>query len=519
MRRKAMKSVAAMKSLLGFLTGLAVALGGCAAGPNYHTPKPDTPPAFVANAHADAAASAAKASAPDLATWWHALNDPELDSLVERAIKSNPDLEIALTRLQQARNYEAVVAGHALPDVDASAAAARGTGNDLTKGRADQGLRSADNSNGLQHINTIAGFDAVWELDLFGKYRREFEAARYDAQAAAAARSSVITSLIADVVRAYIDLRGLQISAGILRSASTVLRESLRIVNIRYERGITNELDVQLATRELDTLEAQIGPVDAEVSASEYALAVLLGEYPESIVHELSSATLIPSMPAPVAPGAPLDLLKRRPDIQQAERELASATARIGVATANLFPQVALIGSIGSQSQALGTVPNISKHIWSFGPGAVWPLLDFGALDAEVNIAHLEAHASLVTYRKTILSAVQQVDAALDGYTAQQDRLKYLGDAMVAGQRAVDLANARYNRGLTDFLNVVDAERQFYDLQEQYAAAQVTQGEQFVQLYKSLGGGWQDYQGIPAIRRPQPAIIAAFRRTLSSSAP
>jgi NodT family efflux transporter outer membrane factor (OMF) lipoprotein len=520
-----MKSAAAIKATLGFLTGLAVILSGCAAGPNYHTPKPDTPPAFVASGPANAAAPTGAAApttpaaAPDPATWWRALNDPELDSLVERAIKSNPDIEIALTRLQQARNYEAVVLGHALPDVEASAAAAKGTGNDLTKGRADQGLRSADNSTGLQHINTIAGFDAVWELDIFGKYRREFEAARYDAQAAAAARSAVITSLIADVVRAYIDLRGFQIQAGVLRNASNVLRESLRIVNIRYERGITNELDVQLATRELDTLEAQVAPVDAEVNASQYTLAVLLGEYPESIVHELSTPTLIPSMPAPVAPGAPLDLLKRRPDIQEAERQLASATARIGVATANLFPQVALIAGIGTQSQGLGTAPNISKHIWSFGPGAVWPLLDFGALDAEVNIAHLEAHASLVTYRKTILSAVQQVDAALDGYTAQQDRLKYLGDAMVAGQRAVDLANARYNRGLTDFLNVVDAEREFYDLQEQYATAQVAQGEQFVELYKSLGGGWQGYQEVPAIRRPQPAIIAAFRRTLSSSAP
>ncbi len=523
-----MSGGAPMKAVPALLAGVSLALSGCAAGPNYHTPKPDTPPAFVASGAVNGAAAAAKGAAgattaaPDLATWWHALNDPELNSLVERAIKSNPDLEIALTRLQQARTYEAVVVGHALPEVDATAAAGRGTGSDLTRGRAEQGLRSADNSGGLQHINTIAGFDAVWELDVFGKYRREFEAARYDAQAAAAAaaaRSAVITSLIADVVRGYVDLRGLQIRAGILRGASSVLRESLRIVNLRYERGITNELDVELATRELDTLEAQIAPVDAAVNASEYALAVLLGEYPESIVHELSTPALIPSMPAPVAPGAPLDLLKRRPDIQQAERELASATARIGVATANLFPQVALVGSIGSQSQGWGTVPNISKHIWSFGPGAVWPLLDFGALDAQVDIAHLQAHASLVTYRKTILSAVQQVDAALDGYTAEQDRLKHLGDAMVAAQRAVDLANARYNRGLTDFLNVVDAERQFYDLQEQYAAAQVTQGEQFVELYKSLGGGWQGYQDVPNIPLPQPAIIAAFRRTLSRSAP
>ncbi len=359
----------------------------------------------------------------------------------------------------------------------------------------------------------------MWELDLFGKFRREFEAARADTAAARAARYDVLTSVVANVVRAYVDLRGFQVRAGILHKASDVLRESLRIVNIRYERGITNELDVALATRELATLEAEIAPVEAEVNAAQYALAVLVGEYPETMVQELSKPDLIPSMPALTAPGVPLDLLKRRPDIQVAERELAAATARIGVATANLFPQVALVGSIGSQGQGWGTNPSVSKHIWSFGPGAVWPLLDFGALDAEVDIAQLAARASLVNYRKTILNAVQQVDASLDAYQAQETRMENLSTAMVAGQRAVDLATSRYNRGLTDFLNVVDAERQFYDLQEQYAEAQVAQGEQFVQLYKSLGGGWQNYQSVPAIRRPQPAVVAAFRRVLTSSAP
>ena len=317
------------------------------------------------------------------------------------------------------------------------------------------------------------------------------------------------------------DLRGYQIRAGILHKASDVLRDSLRIVSIRYERGITNELDVALATRELATLEAQIAPVEAEVNAAQYTLAVLVGEYPENIVQELAKPDLIPPMPAPAPaqPGTPLDSLKRRPDIQQAERELAAATARIGVATANLFPQVALIGSIGSQSQGWGTTPSVSKHIWSFGPGAIWPLLDFGALDAEVDIAGLAAHASLVNYRKTILTAVQQVDTSLDAYQAQQVRMEKLSTAMVAAERALQLATSRYNRGLTDFLNVVDAERQLYDLEEQYSDAQVAQGEQFVQLYKSLGGGWQNYQEVPAIRRPQPAIIAAFRRVLSSSSP
>jgi NodT family efflux transporter outer membrane factor (OMF) lipoprotein len=507
--------------VLGLISGLIVGLAACAAGPHYRTPPPDEPASFAATTAAGPLGSdaAPKSPAPDLAIWWRALNDAELDSLVDRAVKSNLDLEIALDRLQQARTYEAVVLGHALPHVDASAAAGRGTGSDLTKGRADPGLRSADTGTGLQQINTIAGFDAVWELDIFGKFRREFEAARADAEAARAARYDVLTAVVANVVRAYVDLRGFQVRASILHKASDVLRESLRIVTIRYERGITNELDVALATRELATLEAEIAPVEAEANAAQYALAVLVGEYPENMVQELSKPDLIPSMPAPAAPGVPLDLLKRRPDIQQAERELAASTARIGVATANLFPQVALIGSIGSQSQGWGTIPSVGKHIWSFGPGAVWPLLDFGALDAQVDIAHLAARASMVNYRKTILNAVQQVDTSLDAYQAQQVRMDKLSTAVLAGERAVDLATRRYNRGLTDFLNVVDAEREFYDLQEQYAVAQVAQGEQFVQLYKSLGGGWQNYQAVPAIRRPQPAIIAAFRRALTSSAP
>jgi NodT family efflux transporter outer membrane factor (OMF) lipoprotein len=507
-----------MKSVQSILLALTVGLTGCAVGPSYRTPNSDAPPQFASTvaSHGPRSASQSAAANVDLAVWWKALGDAELDSLVERAITSNPDLEIALTRLQQARTYESVVVGHALPEVAATAAAGRGTGSDLTRGRATQPLASADNATGLEHINTLAGFDAVWELDVFGKFRREFEAARYDTQAAAAARSAVLTSVVADVVRAYVDLRGFQTQLAILRQASDVLCESLRIVTIRYQRGITNELDVALATRELDTFQAQIVPLEAQVSASQYALAVLLGEYPEKMVPELTVPTLIPSMPGAAAAGVPLDLLKRRADVMQAERELAGATARIGVATANLFPRVALVGSIGSQGQGWGTTPNMNKHIWSFGPGAIWPLLDFGALDAEVNIADLEAHLRLVNYRRTILNAVQEVDTALDAYTAQQDRLKNLDDAMIAGQRAVDLATQRYNRGLTDFLNVVDAERQFYDLKEQYAAAQVAQGEQFVQLYKSLGGGWQNYQSVPAIRRAQPAVSAAFRRALSN---
>ncbi len=511
-----------LRTLL-LVVGSVSALAACAAGPRYRPPKPDEPAAFAAQlnpATPSGAANGAAAAPPvQLATWWRALNDEELNSLVDRAVKSNLDLQIALDRLQQARAYEAVVIGYALPEVDASGAAGRGTGSDLTKGRAAQALRSADNGAGLEHINTIVGFDATWELDLFGKFRREFQAVRAETDAVRAARYDVLTSVIGNVVQAYVDLRGFQVRAGILHHASDVLRESLSIVNIRYERGITNELDVALARRELATLEGEIAPVEAQVKAAQYTLAVLIGEYPEQMVQELAKPDLIPTMPAPAPPGTPIELLKRRPDIQQAERELAAATARIGVATANLFPDVTVSAAIGSQGQGWGTAPAVNKHIWSFGPGAIWPLLDFGALDAQVEVADYDAQASLANYRKTILTAVEQVDSSLDAYQAQQYRMDKLSEAMAAGQRAVDLATARYNRGLTDFLNVVDAERQFYDLQEQYAEAQVSQGEEFVQLYKSLGGGWQDYQAVPKIRLPKPAIVAAFRSVLSGNGP
>jgi NodT family efflux transporter outer membrane factor (OMF) lipoprotein len=500
--------------LLALITA---AVTACAVGPNYHTPD-EHPPAEFAAVHSQLSMSAKPTSnaprpaAVDFASWWHALNDPELDSLVTRAVAANPDALIALDRLQAARTYERGLIGVVLPDLNASAAAGRGTGSDLTRGRADQQLVSADNSAGLKHINAIAGFDSVWELDVFGKYRREIEAARADAQSTLAERNAVLVSVIADVTRAYIDMRGLQTRASILHHAADTLQESLRIVRIRYERGITNELDVTLATRELGVLQAQIAPVEAAISATQYTIATLLGLYPEGLLEELTAPAMIPSVPAVVQSGLPLDLLRRRPDIAQAERELASTTARIGVATADLFPHLAVSGAIGYQKQGLGTSPVLAQHIWSAGAAAAWSLLDFGALDAQVEVARLRTRAQLVNYKRTIQNAVKEVDTTWDDYAAQQDRLAKLGDALVASQRAVTLANERYNRGLTDFLNVVDAERQEYDIEEQYSDAQVAVAEQFVALYRSLGGGWENYQALPPVHVPQPAIVAAFHR-------
>ena len=497
----------------------ASALAGCAVGPNYHTPSVRVPGQYVAVAGAPQSTGAQPAvSSANLATWWTALADPELDSLVQRAVTGSPSVILALDRLQAARIYEAGLTGTLLPAVDASGAFGRGTGDDLTRGRAGEPLISSDDTHGLTDVKSIGGFDAVWQIDIFGKVRREMEQARYNTQAAADARNAVLVSVIADVAQSYVDLRGLQMQASVLQSAAGALQRGLYIVNQRYQRGITNELDVMLAKRELETVEAQIPIVNAEVSSGEYAIATLLGEYPEDLVRELAMPHMIPTVPTKISPGLPLDLLRRRPDVEEAEREIGSANAGIGVATANLFPQVFATAAIGAQQGVLGAA-TVGEHVWSAGPGVVWPLLDFGQLDARVQIANVQTRAALENYKATIQEAVRQVDSSVTRFGAAQQSVKSLGEALVASQQAVTLATERYQRGLTDYLNVVEAERAEYSIEGQYAETQAVVDDQFIQLYRDLGGGWQGFQQLPPIRRPLPAVVAIFRDTLARSNP
>ena len=501
---------------IGWLIAIALGMGGCAVGPDYHAPKTTLPNSFAAAPGAD---DKAAKPAIDPATWWHALGDPQLDALVDRALAGNPGLEIALTRLQEARTFETALTGRALPSVEASAGVGRGTGSDLTRGRVASPLTSASNTAGLQHITSMGGFDAAWELDLFGRLRRDIEAARYDTQAIAAARNAVLVTVVADVVRDYVDMRGLQTERAILLENIKSERKLLEIVQARFDRGITNELDVTLARRQVATLQARLAPLAAQISAAQYAIATLLGQFPEDVSKELERPDVIPQIPMQVDAGVPLDVLRRRPDVIEAERQLAAATARIGVATARLFPTLTLSASAGNQAQGLGVTPRTDQFIWSVGAGAIFPLLDFGTLDALANIADLRTHEQLIAYKQTILRAIQEIDSSMAAFVAQQDRLMNLGEALAASQRALSLATQRYERGLTDFLNVIDAERVQYDLEDQYAIAQVSVGEQFIALYKGLGGGWEHYQSIPAVPAPQPAVVAAFRRLLRPDDP
>ena len=259
----------------------------------------------------------------DAAKWWQALGDEELNSLIDRAIRDNPDIEIALDRMQEARTAEIVVLGEALPVADAGGGGGRGSGSNISRGRAAPPLVAATNTAGLKQVTHAFGFDAGWELDLFGKYRRGMEAASYDTEAALAARNAVLISVIADVARAYIDMRAFQMQLAVLEKNTRVALDYFNLTQERFNRGITNELDLTLAKRQLASEEAEKMPLIAQIHATQYVIAVLLGKFPEDLSKELEKPEMVPPLPGRIDTGIPLDLLRCRPDIRQAERELA----------------------------------------------------------------------------------------------------------------------------------------------------------------------------------------------------
>jgi NodT family efflux transporter outer membrane factor (OMF) lipoprotein len=274
-------------------------------------------------------------------------------------------------------------------------------------------------------------------------------------------------------------------------------------------------LDLTLAKRQLSTQEARLPELAVAISAAESRLALLLGTYSADITAATQRHAKMPTLPERLRPGVPVDLLRRRPDIRAAERELAAATARIGVATASLFPSVALTAGFGAQGGAREEHPvrgPIHNPIWSFGPGAYWPLLDFGRLDALINIEEMRAHEAFVMYKKTIIAAVEEVDQAIKQYHLDRQRQKTLEAAMKESRRAVELATERYKRGATDFLNVLDAQRQDLALAEDKARAAQVAMQSYIAFYKALGGGWELYDELPPIPPAQPAVIAAVRR-------
>jgi NodT family efflux transporter outer membrane factor (OMF) lipoprotein len=374
------RSFAGVAALAGVLTG-------CAVGPNYDVPDVAVPGAFLAQAENKAPAGRATA---DLSQWWRSLRDPQLNTLIARALQANLDLKMALDRLQQARLQLVVIGSQALPQVNASGGGGVGTGSDETKGRASQALRSAENSAGLKSINEAGGLDAQWELDIFGKIARRAEAQAYTAEALAEARDWVYVVVAADVARLYIDLRARQQRLVVLERDIDAARSALTLAQTRYDRGLTNEMDVTLAKRQVATLQADVAPLSAQIASSGYAMAVLLGEYPEALARELRKPGAIPALPARVPLGLPVDLLRRRPDIRESERLLAAAVAAVGARTADLFPSLVLTAAGGAQGGPRSSSAIPITWIGSVGPSVYAPVLDFGALDAQVEIVQAD---------------------------------------------------------------------------------------------------------------------------------
>lgn len=492
---------------LACLVVFAGALAGCSLGPEYFAPDAAIPVNFTVPP-----AGNGPQSSPDLWQWWRTLHDPQLNGLIDLAIQNNLDLKIALDRLQQARLQLVVLGAQQVPQVNGGVGGGTGTGTDETKGRVAQALRDGDNSAGLTKISGVGGLDAEWEIDFFGKVASRIEAQVYTAEALKEARDWVYVVMAADVARLYFDLRSRQDSLQILYRDIEASRKVQDLAQTRLDRGLTNELDVLLAKRQVETLQADVEPLKAQIAANAYAIAVLVGDYPENISRRLQRPGAVPHLPARAPAGTPVDLLRRRPDIREAERYLAAAVADIGARTADLFPSVAITAGAGAQTgpRSGSTIP--ITWIGSVGPALDAPILDFGALDAKIEIADYRAHELAVAYKQSILTAVQQVDEANAAYQAFRQSLRSLDLALDAARQATRVATERYDRGLTDFLNVLDAERQQFTLEQQRADVIRLAGDSFVGLYKALGGGWPPDEIIPPVRRPDPAVVAAIKR-------
>src|ERR1700682_1450675 len=366
----------------------AAGLSACSVGPDFKLPETGLPKSYLAGVNTSKTVPASELVASvNLTQWWRSFRDPQLVSLVERSIAANPDIAIALARLQQAVPQQFAAIGAALPKGQLSAGAAYGSGTDNTRARVSDTLHSAANTTGFNHIDEAGGFDTAWELDVFGKLRREIEASHLDALAAAKARDAVLVSVVANVARAYIELRGFQAQIAVTRSNIDSARRRLQFVQDRFNQGLTNELDVTLAQRQLATFEAGLGPLTGQIQSSQYVIAFLLGQYPETLANGLKADGPAPRFPAKVPIGLPVSLLQRRADIQQAEFEIGAATARMGSAIADLFPRVAVTSAVGGQGGPRAATGTPITFIGGVGPGVGWPVPDFGTPEASIVVA------------------------------------------------------------------------------------------------------------------------------------
>lgn len=469
----------------------AAGLSGCKVGPNYSKPELG-PQVAPPEAFAEQAGVIAPEEHPGLSAWWTELNDPTLTGLIERARTGNHDLRIAVARIRQARAARGVAASAGLPQVGSSAAYSRSRESENT---ANGGFFRQDASG---EDNYRVGLDASWEIDLFGAVARSVEAAEADIQAEQEALNDVRLMLAAEVARNYVDLRGFQRRIAVTMRNQAVQRETLELTESRFNAGLSSELDVTQARAQLEATTAAIPPLEIGVRQAIHRLGVICGTQPGALLAELDAPVTAESVPATVSwpatvpAGLPSDLLRRRPDIRRVERQLAAQTARIGVATSELFPRFSLTGEFGLASAQIGRIADGDSRFWSIGPGMKWPIFAGGRIRS--NIAQQEAIAEelLARYEQTVLVSLQDVEDSLVGYTREQRRRESLVRAVDANKRAVELSDQLYRAGLADFQRVLTSQLQLFISEESVAASDQAVLQALVRLYQALGGGWEE---------------------------
>jgi NodT family efflux transporter outer membrane factor (OMF) lipoprotein len=425
--------------------------------------------------------------------WWQTFNDPVLDSLIEKAYRQNVSLQVAGLRILEARARLGIAVGQMYPQTQQAGGAA-------------SAVKLSENSPNFSSAEERSfrdyqiGFDASWEIDFWGRYRRGIQSAESSLAATVADYDNALVSLSAEVARTYVTVRTLEERLQIAHDNIKLQQESLHIANVRFAAGITTELDVQQARSNLANTQALVPSTLSSIHKARNALAILLGILPTELQDHLDGTGKIPTVPVEIATGIPAEVLRRRPDIRQAEALAASQSALIGVAESDLYPQFTLLGSIGfgtsdTFDSRAGDLFDSDSLQYSAGPAFTWNILNYGRLKNNVRVQDARYQQTIMNYRNTVLTAYQEVEDALAGFIQSRKESDFLGEGTRAAKRSVEIANTQYRDGTVDFQRVVDSERALVGQQDEWTRARGDIAINLIALYKALGGGWELRQG------------------------
>jgi NodT family efflux transporter outer membrane factor (OMF) lipoprotein len=464
-----------IKTLTAFLAVVAL-LGGCATvGPDYETPEIKSPPDWHS---AENGGLTKKASDPrELAKWWTTLNDPILSGLIERAAANNLDVKEAIARVNESRARLGIARASYFPTVDGSAS-----------GMVNRS--SEDTGTGRETESYSAGLDASWEIDFFGGVRRSVESANATLAANEASLNDIMVTLLADIALNYIDVRTYQSRLATAEANLKAQEETYQLTKARYDAGFEDELAIQQAKYNIESTRSDMPTLRSGLEALLNRLAVLLGQSPGTLHIELAEYRPVPVPPTEVAVGVPADSLRRRPDIRKAERTLASQNSQIGVATAELYPKLTLGGSIGLDSLTAGGLLNTGHYSYRYGPRLSWAVFQAGAIRKNIAAQTAIKEQYLFQYESAILTALEDVENALTNFAQEQERRESLKKAAAAAEKAMSLAQDKFQEGLVDFGDVLEAQRSLLSFQDQLAQSNGAVTANLVSLYKALGGGW-----------------------------